>query len=165
MRSGGITGVIAMGLLTAACGADTQQRSASGGLTGLGVGALVGGPVGAIVGGAVGAAGGWAMPEGADTLALNAVRKEKTATSGALSDVGLASSGSSQQSQGRLVRDAQSELQRADKALYGAKASGRNCVYSSVMEALPIPVPERAMAGAPRGRRKKKAALGESGHD
>jgi two-component system cell cycle response regulator len=56
-------------------------------------------------------------------------------------------------------------LQRADKALYGAKASGRNCVYSSVVEALPMPVPERATAGAPRGRRKKKAALGESGHD
>jgi two-component system, cell cycle response regulator len=56
-------------------------------------------------------------------------------------------------------------LQRADKALYGAKASGRNCVYSSVVEALPIPVPERTTAGVPRARRKKKAALGESGHD
>ncbi|HEX7969768.1 MAG TPA: PleD family two-component system response regulator [Stellaceae bacterium] len=30
-------------------------------------------------------------------------------------------------------------LQRADKALYGAKASGRNCVYSSIVETLPIP--------------------------
>jgi two-component system cell cycle response regulator len=56
-------------------------------------------------------------------------------------------------------------LQRADKALYGAKASGRNCVYSSVMEVLPMPVPERATASAPRGRRKKKAALGEGGDD
>jgi two-component system cell cycle response regulator len=54
-------------------------------------------------------------------------------------------------------------LQRADKALYGAKASGRNCVYSSVVEALPIPEP--ATAGAPRRRGRKKAALGESGHD
>jgi two-component system, cell cycle response regulator len=52
-------------------------------------------------------------------------------------------------------------LQRADKALYGAKASGRNCVYSSVVEALPMPAPA---PGAPR-RRRKKAALGESGHD
>jgi two-component system, cell cycle response regulator len=56
-------------------------------------------------------------------------------------------------------------LQRADKALYGAKASGRNCVYSSVVEALPMPVPERTTAGVPRARRKKKAALGEIGHD
>ena len=122
MRSGGITGVIALGLLTAACGTDTQQRSASGGLTGLGVGALVGGPIGAIVGGAVGAAGGWAMPEGADALALNAVRKEKTAASGALNEVGLASSGSSQASQGHLVRDAQSELQR--EGLYRGPIDG-----------------------------------------
>jgi len=122
MRSVGITGVIALGLLTAACGADTQQRAASGGLAGLGVGALVGGPIGAIVGGAAGAAGGWAMPEGADTLALNAIHKEKTAASGALSDVGLASSGSSQPSQGHLVRDAQSELQR--EGLYRGPIDG-----------------------------------------
>jgi two-component system, cell cycle response regulator len=54
-------------------------------------------------------------------------------------------------------------LQRADKALYGAKASGRNCVYSSVVEALPMPEP--VMAGATRRRGKKKAALGESGRD
>jgi peptidoglycan hydrolase-like protein with peptidoglycan-binding domain len=118
----GIIGVIALGLLTAACGTDTQQRSASGGLTGLGVGALVGGPVGAIVGGAVGAAGGWAMPEGADALALNAVNKEKTASSGALNDVGLASSGSSQPNQGHLVRDAQNELQR--EGLYRGQIDG-----------------------------------------
>jgi peptidoglycan hydrolase-like protein with peptidoglycan-binding domain len=118
----GIIGVVALGALTAACGTDTQQRSASGGLTGLGVGALVGGPVGAIVGGAVGAVGGWAMPEGADALALNAVHKGKTAASGALNNVGLATSGSSQPSQGRLVRDAQSELQR--EGLYRGQIDG-----------------------------------------
>ena len=111
MRSVGITSVIALGLLTAACGSNTQQRAASGGLTGLAVGALAGGPVGAIVGTAVGAAGGWAMPEGADTLALNAIGKEKTAAAGPLRDAGLASPGSSQPGQGHLVRDAQSELQ------------------------------------------------------
>src|SRR5690348_13541302 len=122
MRSVGITGVIALGLLTAACGSNTQQRAASGGLTGLGVGALVGGPVGAIVGAAAGAAGGWAMPEGADTLALNAIHKEKAVASSALSDVGLASSGSSQANRGRLVRDAQSELQR--EGLYGGPVDG-----------------------------------------
>src|SRR5690348_6361050 len=122
MRSVGITGVIALGLLTAACGSNTQQRAATGGLTGLGVGALVGGPVGAIVGTAVGAAGGWAMPEGADTLALNAIGKEKTAAAGPLRDAGLAPSGSSQPSQGHLVRDAQSELQR--EGLYHGKIDG-----------------------------------------
>jgi peptidoglycan hydrolase-like protein with peptidoglycan-binding domain len=120
----GITGVVALGLLTAACGTNTQQRSASGGLTGLGVGALVGGPVGAAVGGAVGAAGGWAMPEGADTLAMNAIHKEKTVASGALNEIGLgsASSGSSQASRGRLVRDAQNELQR--EGLYRGPVDG-----------------------------------------
>ena len=122
MRSVGITGVIALGLLTAACGSNTQQRAATGGLTGLGVGALVGGPVGAIVGTAVGAAGGWAMPEGADTLALNAIGKEKTAAAGPLRDAGLAPSGPSQPSQGHLVRDAQSELQR--EGLYHGKIDG-----------------------------------------
>ena len=123
MRSG-ITGVVALGLLTAACGADTQQRAASGGLTGLGVGALVGGPVGAAVGGLVGAAGGWAAPEGADTLAMNAIHKEKTVASSALNDVGLGgvSSGSSQPNQGRLVRDAQNELQR--EGLYRGPVDG-----------------------------------------
>ncbi|HEX9489532.1 MAG TPA: peptidoglycan-binding domain-containing protein [Stellaceae bacterium] len=92
-------------------------------MTGLGVGALVGGPVGAAVGGAVGATGGWAMPEGADTLAMNAIHKEKTAASRALNDVGLgASSGSSQPSQGRLVRNAQKELQR--EGLYRGPVDG-----------------------------------------
>ena len=122
MRSGVIS-VVALGLVTAACGTDTQQRAASGGLTGLGVGALVGGPVGAIVGGAVGAAGGWAMPEGAETLAINAVHKEKVVASNALNDAGLgASSGSSQPSQGRIVRDAQSELQH--EGLYRGPVDG-----------------------------------------
>jgi peptidoglycan hydrolase-like protein with peptidoglycan-binding domain len=123
MRIGiGVTSVVALGLLTAACGSNTQQRAASGGLTGLGVGALVGGPVGAIVGGAVGATGGWAMPEGAETLAINAVHKEKTASSGALNSAGLGASGSSQPSQGRLVKDAQSELQR--EGLYRGPIDG-----------------------------------------
>lgn len=71
-----ILGVAAVGLLAAACGTNTQQRAASGGLAGLGAGALVAGPVGAIVGAAAGAAGGWAMPEGADTMALNALGRD-----------------------------------------------------------------------------------------
>jgi len=121
----GIIAVVALGALTAACGTDTQQRAASGGLTGLGVGALVGGPIGAIVGGAVGAAGGWAMPEGAETLALNAIHKEKSVSTTALNDVGLgggAASGSSQASQGHLVRDAQNELKH--EGLYQGPVDG-----------------------------------------
>ena len=119
----GLKGVVALALLTAACGTDTQQRAASGGLTGLGVGALVGGPIGAIVGGAAGAAGGWAMPEGAETLAINAIHKEKTVASGGLNDIGLgASSGSSQASQSGLVKDAQNELQR--EGLYRGPVDG-----------------------------------------
>lgn len=119
----GLKGVVALALLTAACGTDTQQRAASGGLTGLGVGALVGGPIGAIVGGAAGAAGGWAMPEGAETLAMNAIHKEKSVASGGLNEVGLgASSGSSQASQSRLVKDAQKELQH--EGLYRGPVDG-----------------------------------------
>lgn len=64
------------------------------------------------------------MPEGADTLAMNAIHKEKTVASGALNEIGLgsASSGSSQASQGRLVRDAQNELQH--EGLYRGPVDG-----------------------------------------
>jgi peptidoglycan hydrolase-like protein with peptidoglycan-binding domain len=106
----GAFGVVALGLLTAACGTDTQQRSATGGLTGLGVGALVAGPVGAAVGAVVGAAGGWAMPEGADTLALNAIGAEHRVASGALNEAGLGPSSPAPGQSGDLVRDAQWEL-------------------------------------------------------
>ena len=90
----GVFGVVALGLLTAACGNTTTQRAATGGLTGLVVGAIIGGPVGAAVGAGAGAAGGWAMPEGADTLALNVIQKEKQVASGALNSVGLAQTAS-----------------------------------------------------------------------
>jgi hypothetical protein len=88
MRIGTFT-VVALGLLAAACGTDTQQRAATGGLTGLGIGALVGGPVGAVVGAAIGGLGGWAAPEGADQLAFNAIGMEKNAASGPLNEAGL----------------------------------------------------------------------------
>ena len=74
-----VLGVIALGMLTAACGSDTTQRSSTGALTGIGVGAAVGGPVGAAVGGVVGAAGGAAAPEGADQVAANALHREHAA--------------------------------------------------------------------------------------
>lgn len=119
----GVFGVIALGLLTAACGSTGSQRAASGGLTGLGVGALVGGPVGAAVGGLAGAAGGALMPEGADTLALNALHMEYGASKTALNQAGLGpstASGSSQAPQAaaqpqvspQTVKEAQAKLQR-----------------------------------------------------
>jgi peptidoglycan hydrolase-like protein with peptidoglycan-binding domain len=123
----GVYGVVALGLLTAACGTDTQQRAATGGLTGLGVGALVGGPVGAAVGTAVGAIGGWAMPEGADTLALNAFGLEHRAATGALNEAGVgpSSPGPGQAPTGQragMVRQAQNELHQ--QGLYDGPIDG-----------------------------------------
>lgn len=142
----GVFGVVALGLLMAACGTDTQQRAATGGLAGLGVGALVGGPVGAALGAAAGAAGGWAMPEGADTLALNAVGAEHEVASGALNEAGLgpssgdAASGSSTppaaMSEGQIRSkllsegyDNISQLQRRPYATYTAQADRGNDSY------------------------------------
>ena len=42
-------------LLLAACGSNTEERAATGGLGGVVGGAMVGGPVGALIGGAAGA--------------------------------------------------------------------------------------------------------------
>ena len=78
-------GVVALALLLAACGSTTQERAASGGLTGLGIGALAGGPVGALIGGAVGGVAGWITPEGADTLALSVLRPTRAASAGSSS--------------------------------------------------------------------------------
>lgn len=76
------TGVVVLALLLAACGSTTQQRAATGGLTGLGIGALAGGPVGALIGGAVGSVAGWVTPEGADTLALSVLQPTRQAGAG-----------------------------------------------------------------------------------
>lgn len=76
------TGAVALALLLAACGSTTTQRAASGGLTGLGIGALAGGPIGAVIGGAVGGVTGWVTPESADTLAISAVRQTREAIAG-----------------------------------------------------------------------------------
>ncbi len=53
-------------LLLSACGSNTEQRAATGGLGGAAAGAVVGGPVGAVVGGAAGAGAGTVMDEGVD---------------------------------------------------------------------------------------------------
>ena len=51
-------------LLLAACGSNTEQRAATGGLGGMAAGALIGGPVGAVAGAAVGAGAGTAVSKG-----------------------------------------------------------------------------------------------------
>jgi hypothetical protein len=53
-------------LLLAACGSDTEERAASGGLGGAAAGAVVGGPVGAVVGAAVGAGAGTMVEKGVE---------------------------------------------------------------------------------------------------
>jgi hypothetical protein len=108
----GICGVVAISLLTAACGTNTTQRAASGGIAGVAVGALVGGPVGAIVGAAAGGLGGWAMPEGAETLASNAIHKEKEVSSRGLNSIGMGTVASGQSPSAAEVKRAQTELQR-----------------------------------------------------
>lgn len=55
--------VIALGLLTAACGETANERALTGGLGVGAIGALAGGPVGFIVGAALGAGGGYALDE------------------------------------------------------------------------------------------------------
>jgi peptidoglycan hydrolase-like protein with peptidoglycan-binding domain len=104
-----VLGVVALGVLTGACGTDTQERAATGGLTGLGAGAVVG------------AVGGWAAPEGADQLALNAFGQEHRLASGAPEDAGLGP-----QAQGGdgtvLVREAQVELEH--QGFYSGPVNG-----------------------------------------
>jgi hypothetical protein len=51
-------------LLLAACGSNTEERAATGGLGGVVGGAVVGGPVGALVGGAAGAGVGTGISKG-----------------------------------------------------------------------------------------------------
>src|ERR1700737_2589136 len=75
--------VLAVCLLTTACGSNMEQRSATGGLTGAGIGALAGGPVGAAIGVLAGGVGGAAAPEGADQAARQALGQERKAFAGA----------------------------------------------------------------------------------
>jgi Putative peptidoglycan binding domain len=118
----GLYGAVAVSLLTAACGTDTTQRAASGGIAGVAVGALAGGPVGAIVGAAVGGFGGWAMPEGAETLAGNVIRKEKQVSRSALNSVGMGTVASGASPSAAEVKRAQTELQR--EGLYRGPIDG-----------------------------------------
>jgi hypothetical protein len=63
--------IFLLALLLSACGTNTTQRAATGGLTGAAIGGIVGGPIGMAVGGAVGAGGGALMPESADQMAMD----------------------------------------------------------------------------------------------
>jgi hypothetical protein len=123
----GLCGAVAVSLMMAACGADTTQRSASGGLAGGAIGALAGGPIGAIIGAGVGGVAGWVTPEGVDTLALNAIHKEKQVAGGALNSVGMGSNTASGSSARQIasasdVKWAQAELQR--EGLYRGPIDG-----------------------------------------
>src|SRR5579872_3567659 len=82
-------GVIAMSLLTTACGSTTEQRAATAGLTGAGIGAVVGGPIGAAIGAAAGGVGGALAPEGVDVIASDLVHRERTAGAEGLKSVGI----------------------------------------------------------------------------
>lgn len=53
-------------LLLAACGSNTEERAATGGLGGAVAGAAIGGPVGAVAGAAVGAGAGTAVSKGVE---------------------------------------------------------------------------------------------------
>jgi hypothetical protein len=59
-----------LALLATACGTSQEQRAATGGLGGAGIGALAGGPVGAAIGLGVGAVAGAVTPIGADQAAM-----------------------------------------------------------------------------------------------
>jgi peptidoglycan hydrolase-like protein with peptidoglycan-binding domain len=108
----GVLGIVSVGLMLTARGSTETQRAATGGLTGIGVGAVVCGPIGAVVGGVVGAAGGAAAPEGADQAAKNVLHKEKAA-SGSSQPPGVSR---------RQVRQAQTELER--EGLYHGEIDG-----------------------------------------
>lgn len=133
-RGTGLLGVVALSLLTAACGTDQQQRVATGGLTGLGAGAIIAGPVGAAVGAAAGAAGGAIMPEDATTIANNMLGRvhhgaavalgtpqaATTAATGPSAPSGAAISGSS--TTPGLVKEAQMQLE--NQGLYHGPIDG-----------------------------------------
>lgn len=64
MRTWTMPALLALATLgLAACGSNTEERAATGGLGGAAAGAVVGGPVGAVVGAGVGAAGGMVVDE------------------------------------------------------------------------------------------------------
>lgn len=62
-------------LFLPACGDTTEQRAASGGLSGAATGLIIGGPVGAVAGAAIGGLGGTALKEGVDDKAREAVQE------------------------------------------------------------------------------------------
>lgn len=137
----GVLGVVGLGLLTAGCGNNMQERTATGALLGVGIGAAVGGPVGAAVGLAAGGVGGSLMPEDATSIANNFLGREHRAVNNALNipnppgqahTAGAAQppmaatqgSGSTTQSQAPegLIKEAQTQLK--DNGLYNGPVDG-----------------------------------------
>jgi hypothetical protein len=79
----GFLGAAGLALMLAACGTNTEQRSATGAGSGAVAGALVGGPVGAVVGAAVGGAGASQLNEGVDKKAEDAIDRARSDETGA----------------------------------------------------------------------------------
>lgn len=75
------TTIVALCLLTTACGSTVEQRTASAGLFGFGLGALAGGPLGAGIGLGAGLFGGALTPVGADQALDQVIGEERKAYS------------------------------------------------------------------------------------
>jgi peptidoglycan hydrolase-like protein with peptidoglycan-binding domain len=119
-----IVGLAALGLALAACGSDTEQRAASGGLAGAGTGALVGGPIGAVAGAAIGGVGGAALDEGVDKKAERGIEQAKGGDAG---------------TSARSDRAGKDEIRRAQQAL---KAQG---LYSDKIDGVRGPKTREAL--------------------
>jgi hypothetical protein len=133
-------GVLALGLVVAACGSSTEQRAASGGGTGLLVGALAGGPLGAGIGLGAGSIGGTALDEGVDKKTTDAVEKVRgTATSSGTSGSSAASTRrlGDDQIRDRLMRDGYTDvgLFRRDGDTYKATANKDGQRYDLTIDA------------------------------
>jgi len=102
----GLIGAAAALLALAACGGNTEQRSATGAGSGAVAGAVVGGPVGAVVGAAVGGAGASQLDEGVDKKAEDAIdRAQGDKTAGVSGTSSAAAPMASDQVMKHLQRD------------------------------------------------------------
>ena len=119
-------GAAALALLLAACGTNTEQRSATGAGSGAVAGALVGGPIGAVVGAAVGGAGASQLDEGVDKKAEDAVDRARDETAAGTSGGSAAGKAmAADQIRKRLQRDGYRNVRdvRMEGDAYSATAS------------------------------------------
>ena len=96
--------IFGFALALAACGSNTEQRSASGAGSGVVAGALVGGPVGALVGAAAGGAGGAALDEGVDKKTTDAIEDAKHDDTHATAGSGSSTPPKAKQSRASTIR-------------------------------------------------------------